>query len=44
MLNYLFRNLFLVKCFKDSSKLSLKVVEVREHRTRIFVIILQILA
>jgi len=39
MLNYSFCDLFLVKCFKDSSKLFLKVVEVREHRTRIFVII-----
>jgi len=31
MLNYFFRDLFLVKCLKDSSKLSFEVVEIREH-------------
>ena len=44
MLNYSFRDLFLVKCFEDSLKLSLEVIEVREHSTRVFVIILQIFA
>jgi len=44
MLNYFFYDLFFVRCFKDSSKLFLKVVEIREHRTRIFVIIFQIFA
>jgi len=44
VLNYPFCNLFLVECFKDSSKLSLEIVEVREHRTRVFVIVLQIFA
>jgi hypothetical protein len=44
MLNYSFCDLFLVKCFEDSSKLSLEVVEVREHCTGIFVIIFQIFA
>ncbi len=44
MLNYSFCDLFLVECFKDSSKLSLEVIEVREHDTGIFVMIFQVFA
>ena len=39
ILNYFFCNLFFVKCFKDFSKLSFKVVEVYKYYIEIFVII-----